>query len=336
MKDPIKIIHKFKNNNGRIQYKIYIFIGFILNNNILDILKTIKNKDLLSTFNQLSKSDYNKLEEYYGKYWYEYFFTSYHISSQKKIIENNITKKKQLENKYGKDWYSDHIKKVSPQKVAYSFASSYFSEKIKQKDLTVKKKDIDFRITNENEDIILPNTETKDTNMVFTRLIKGGQDEDTIVESQEIPVIEEETVELSEEELDEQIKNIMDVELQSEELSDIITEELQSSEIEVKKEDIKELNVTSNLIEDALGDSKWKKKIEKEKEVYDNKLDSLTYDSKLDDIYEKIYIKDQYIFKDDTIKNMRNKITTSIPISNKFGENIKLLPETQYFGLNIK
>ena len=50
-KTPIKIIHKFKNNNGRIQYKIYIFIGMLLNNNIYDILESIQNKDLYSSLN---------------------------------------------------------------------------------------------------------------------------------------------------------------------------------------------------------------------------------------------------------------------------------------------
>ena len=34
---------------------------------------------------------------------------------------------------------------------------------------------------------------------------------------------------------------------------------------------------------------------------------------------------------DDNIKTIRQKITVSIPISDKFGEDIKLLPEYQYF-----
>ena len=38
MKNPVKIIHKFKNNNRRIQYKIYIFIGSQVPKNIMEIL----------------------------------------------------------------------------------------------------------------------------------------------------------------------------------------------------------------------------------------------------------------------------------------------------------
>ena len=52
---------------------------------------------------------------------------------------------------------------------------------------------------------------------------------------------------------------------------------------------------------------------------------------KLEDVFIKYYIVDEYIFKDDTIKVMRQKICISIALSEVFGTNIKLLPETQYF-----
>jgi hypothetical protein len=38
MKDPIKIIHKFKNHNRRIQYKVYIFVGSLVPQDIIKIL----------------------------------------------------------------------------------------------------------------------------------------------------------------------------------------------------------------------------------------------------------------------------------------------------------
>ena len=43
-KTPIKIIHKFKNNNRRTQYIQYIFIGSNVDNDILVLLESIKNK----------------------------------------------------------------------------------------------------------------------------------------------------------------------------------------------------------------------------------------------------------------------------------------------------
>ena len=61
MKDPIKIIHKFKNNNNRIQYKVYIFIGSLLNDSLYNILNSIKNKDFFSTLKFLSKKTIQRI-----------------------------------------------------------------------------------------------------------------------------------------------------------------------------------------------------------------------------------------------------------------------------------
>ena len=76
---------------------------------------------------------------------------------------------------------------------------------------------------------------------------------------------------------------------------------------------------------------KWEKQVIKLEDSYDKSLEDLTYDAKMEDIFSKHYIKNQYIFLDDTIKTMRQKITVSIPISSKFGKSIRLLPETQRF-----
>ena len=55
MKDPIKIIHKFKNNNRSIQYNTYIFIGNLVNEEIKNILSIIKDKDLFNSLISLNK-----------------------------------------------------------------------------------------------------------------------------------------------------------------------------------------------------------------------------------------------------------------------------------------
>jgi hypothetical protein len=62
MKNPLKIIHKFKNNNRRIQYKVYIFIGNIIDESLMKILNNIQDKDLLTTFNLLSSKEIKELE----------------------------------------------------------------------------------------------------------------------------------------------------------------------------------------------------------------------------------------------------------------------------------
>ena len=109
MKDPLKIIHKFKNNNRRIQYKVYIFIGSLIPENIMKILELIKNKDFYDTLTTLTSKQYKILEDFYGERWYEKFFISYHINSSIKIIKTSLTKKKQIESLYSKEWYQKHI-----------------------------------------------------------------------------------------------------------------------------------------------------------------------------------------------------------------------------------
>ena len=56
MKDPIKIIHKFKNNNRRIQYKVYIFVGSLVPKDVMKILDSIAEKDFYTTLNTLAKN----------------------------------------------------------------------------------------------------------------------------------------------------------------------------------------------------------------------------------------------------------------------------------------
>ena len=62
MNNPIKIIHKFKNNNRRIQYIQYIFIGSLVDDKVYNILKTIKNKNLYDTLDFLNKNKLKILE----------------------------------------------------------------------------------------------------------------------------------------------------------------------------------------------------------------------------------------------------------------------------------
>ena len=79
MRNPYKIIHKFKNNNGRIQYMIYIFVGPLVDETLLKVFKNISNKDFYNTLINLSKANFKLLEDTYGEKWYNYFFTLEHI-----------------------------------------------------------------------------------------------------------------------------------------------------------------------------------------------------------------------------------------------------------------
>ena len=370
MRNPIKIIHKFKNNNKRIQYKIYIFLGDLIDDSLMKVVTRIKDKDLLSTFTILSVKEIKQLEAYYGEKWYEYFFTSYHINFQINNLKNNNSKKKTLELKLGKEWVVKFLNEPIIKKVSYSYATSYYNYllmKNKIKTLT-KKNEIDFRTYQTNKIIDTIDDTTKQDidpqlldqnggNIIKLNLNKqfGGKnivsfkqktmfmgknlddesdyddmidDMDDIIKPQlddNIPSdIDDEKEEdinkvISEDELDEEIEGDFDL--------DELTKLYVSTDIESNKQ-IKE---TSKLINEALNDKKWEKTTEKLTKEYDDSEDNLNYDSKLEEIYKKIYITSQYIFMDDTIKTIRSKITVSIPMNPKFDEKMKLLPEAQYF-----
>jgi len=125
MNDPMKIIHKYKNNNGRIQYHMYIFIGDIIDKNCMQILEKIKDLDLHSTLITLTESEANSLSKLYGEYWYEKLFNSHHIDFTKESTLQTALKLTELEKKYGKEWvqkhYVDHKKDLQP--ISYSYGT---------------------------------------------------------------------------------------------------------------------------------------------------------------------------------------------------------------------
>ena len=340
MKDPIKIIHKFKNNNRRIQYKIYIYIGSLVPKEIIKILESITDKDFYTTLNTLSKNEHNELGKIYGEYWYEKFFISYHINAQRNIINSTTPKKKSIETKYGKEWYNKHIIEPPTKKVSYSFSASYYNYLLMRNKIKTqtRKVEMDFRtygdidkgssaqLLDKKLDMLQEPNFSDDSDFNNKKQLGGNdQETDDETDNQNYPPEqkedddEEETQIISEEDFEEQVEEDFDL--------DEITKLYTTTDIESSKS----ISETSKLISEAINDKKWEKNTDNLEKKYDDSQEELSYDSKLEDIYKKYFITDQYIFKDDTIKTMRQKISVTIPISNKFGKSIRILPETQYF-----
>jgi hypothetical protein len=317
MNIPIKIIHKFKNNNRRIQYIQYIFIGSNLSDEIMNILDSIKNKNFFETFENLNKNKLDKLSNYYGEKWYTYFFNRYHLAEQFNSILKNINKKKILETKMGKEWVAFHLSSPLVRQVTYSFATAYYDYLITRNKIksAVRKADMDFRT-------YMP--EMSGGNMELS----GDADEDNYDNQNDNNIQadtdvddegEGELMANTIEDFDEMVNNNFNLE----ELA-----LLYSKENEVNSKNVKS---TALLISEATNDKSFLKNIDKINLEFNDKLDDITFDAKLEDVYQKVYITDQFIFMDDNIKTIRNKLTVSVPISDKFGENIKLLPEYMYF-----
>lgn len=298
-----------KNNNRSIQYKVYIYLGPLVSKKILTILNTIKDKDFINTLLNINKDDYNQLEELYGEFWYEKFFLSYHINAQIKDISNN--KKKDLETKYGKQWYNKHFLEEHRVKVKYSFANAYYDYLLMMNKIKTQTRKVEMDFRTFGEDNIKKSIELD--------IQEGGNDEaveETVNEDNEDDDVEE-VID------DETFQDKLEEQLNEQDISNLyLTQENESKQI---------VNSTAELISKAINDNKWIKNTDHLENTFDSSQEDLTYNAELKNVYNKYYITDQYIFKDDTIRIMRNKITTTIPLSNKFGKNIKLLPECQYF-----
>ena len=108
MNDPVKVIFRFKNNNRRIQFHQYIFVGEV-KSPIMTILTSITNLSLFNTFDKLNKNDYVKLEKEFGEWWYKKFFNTHHINFSLHSIRKTPQQKNSLMKKYGQEWYNKHI-----------------------------------------------------------------------------------------------------------------------------------------------------------------------------------------------------------------------------------
>jgi len=89
-------------------------------------------------------------------------------------------------------------------------------------------------------------------------------------------------------------------------------------------------NNTSELIKKALDDDGMFKKNLKKMIEFDQEKDSSMNVDKLKNVYQKYYVKQQYIFGDDTIRSVKDKICQSIKNNKKFGDSAYLIPSRQF------
>jgi hypothetical protein len=285
----------------------------------MSILDTIDNQDFYTMLSSIKKSNYKIVEEYYGEFWYEFFYTSYHLNAQIKLITSTKTKTTELTDKFNKEWYNKHILNVKQKNAPYSFSNEYNDYLLSRNKIkNVNKKNvIDYR--------------THDINNNQTLQYGGSDSSDDITEEEiDMTINDEKHMEKLNKDGDEEeeiiIEQIEDEILEEEINLDDITK-LYATDNEESKKSIDE---TSQLISEALNNKSWNKDANTLNKTYDDKYDNVVYDNNISDIYDKYYITDQYIFKDNTIKMIKNKIALSIPLSDNFGKSIKLMPEAQY------
>lgn len=334
MDDPIKIIFKYKNSQRRIHYNIYIYIGSRVPSNVLDILTKIKKLSLYDSFVNLSDTEIKHLENIYGELWYTKFFNSYHIYNTINQIRENKIQQKEIMEKFGEEWVKKHIssKELIERKLLYSYESIVKDDRLrkvvkKNKPVIEEESDLDFTIKKEQSQ--------KNSSSSTEYPLSGGDNNLTDIDKlmldisgfqQNYQIGGQE--EQSEPQHDEFEQGLESTDLLPEE--DVDLEEIGKLYQEVDVQPDENIKSTTNLLEKALGDDKLIEKTNEEIIQFDTSKDNDMYDESLKDIYNKYYVTSQYIFKDDTIKNIRNKICAGIKNNEKFGQTSYIIPSRQY------
>lgn len=419
MEDPMKVIHKYKNNNGRIQYHIYIFLGDIVEESCMKVLRKIKNVDLYNSLVTLDQKESEILIKNYGPFWYEKFFNSYHISFTKETTVKNPTKMKELQSIYGAEWISLHFVnyKKRIEVTTYSYATVVKEERERKivKKIIQKQADeelIDYTTAGKHATSTLSRVVSKkkfenwckdesssdeecdddsdgesDTNRGFesqtdSEYSESGSESESELDSDGYttePDEDDNSDEISEGGDEDEIigripmrsnrSNLLDHKFiggaakgeENDELlnfppddpdyvtSDITLEDVDAvdaktiefeTEVEQDLEDVdilfgelddadKNIKLTTKEIKAAISLETYDK-INKKILDFDSSKDNNMFDENLKDLYQKNYITNQYIFKDDTIKTIHNKICCAFKNNNKFGENTYIIPSYQY------
>ena len=375
MNTPLKIIHKYKNFNKKIQYNILIFVGSLLSESLNNILLKIKDKNLFNSLTELNDVEINLLIKQYGEYWYTFFFPNKHIKHIfDNVIESNKDKKKIIIDKFNQEWYDLHIShNINYNKTLYSYQTKFRENtNIKLKLDKIKFKDFDYesyKINNtssnniyylENNNLYKQNrkikqlvTNIKTYNQSKTPLFKSKLSGHRFINLNSNLINKNHVFKMlndfnsnendnNDEEINlTEIKDNLDSEENNIDIFDIT--ELEN----LSKEDIyiKDINKETQILQDII------EKTDKEtNDIYSSitewneSNDNNMYDEDLINIYKKTYIYNQYILIDDTIKVIKKKICCGYSKSKKINNTspyfipstIYLWSEYSYYDLNNK
>ena len=341
MNEPVKVIWKYKNNNRRTQYNQYIFIGEV-SSSIMKVLKQIELLSFYDTLVTLTKDDYKILEKKYGEEWYKYFFNNYHLNASIYIIRESTAQKNELNEKYGQEWVQKHIlaHQLLEKKLIYSFESLIRDDlerkkkKVKESTLNIElDEDKDFTTSKKINIEKIFKKKLEKANMFEFSNIKGGFDggfddnDEIISDLNDNPTVDKDG------EDDEDDKIVVEEEIEPGELLEEEVVDLEEIEQLYKDADTvhdAESSKTTALIKKALDDNKIFDKKMNDMIPFDMEKMENIYDENIKDIVKKIYVKLNYLYKDDTIKMVKDKICCSIRNNENFGEHSYLLPSRQY------
>jgi len=334
MEDPIKVIHKYKNNNKRYQYHIYIFIGNIIDNASMNVLNKIKDLDFYKTLLSLSEKERGLMVKNYGEYWYEKFFNSRHIIHTFETLTKG--KLQEIEKIYSLQWVEEHVHKYQKRLeiATYSYEAKIKIEKDRKniKKVIQEKKEkigenINYSLSDQNQYVLSrPSADQYQLRgregIPYQIVQRESCEEDNSQEGGNNPTIDiinaDPSLDLEWDEKNENFDKIVDADLAD---YDLIFQETEEADHNIK--------LTTKEIREAISKENYES-INKKILEFDTSKDNQMSDENLKDVYHKYYVTHQYIFKDDTIKNISNKICCGFKNNKKFGDNNFILPSFQY------
>lgn len=319
MNEPIKIIFKAKNTNGKYQYHTYIFLGEI-KKNIKDVLDRIKNMSLYNALLNMTKNDIAELNNFYGNLWYKYFFNKHHIAVFKNTLTTNVQMFDDLARKVGKEWLDEHITDAAPiQNFTYGMMVSrgliHHKLRIKKKyeyDMPHVKKyfsgealgNVSFDpIYGGAHDEVDEASEDVDTDGVDTDGVDNDNGDEVASDADSVEDGDNDEIRL-----DEEYQKL---------------ENLDMSDNAIDKK-------TYTMVNNVTGNTDYLVKKQSKMIKFDTSKDANIYNENISEVVEKKYITDQYIFRDDTIQTIKNKICLSIKNHPKFGHTRYIVPTRQY------
>ena len=376
MDDPIKIIHKYKNNNGRVQYHMYIFIGDIVSSDCMKILNKISAMDFYTTLVSVNSSETSILIKNYGEYWYEKFFNVKHLNFIRDVTTQNPQRISELKKIYGDDWFDKHFIKYKKryEVTTYDYSSMVKRERERRiyKKITEKQLEPDEIIdyttysatkttsvispsrinfinlsesksdteSDSNSDSTLE-TDSSDSDIFSMNTDSDDDSFESVSESDDMDIpqkggVNDEPVNEAEANADiedESLDEVMDIKEEADEdnFEEIVQQDLESADIffqDITEPD-KNLKTTTRDIKEIISQEAYDK-INKKIVEFDTSKDNNMFDENIKDVYHKKYVTNQYIYKDDTIRNIKNKVCCGFLNNNKFGESPYIIPSFQY------
>jgi len=319
MDNPIKVIYKYKNDNRKVQYQYFIFVGSLVGPAMQKIFKKIEKMNLFDALITLTEKEYGLLIATYGEQWYTFFFLTEHISFSIQNIVKSSQKRTDIIHKYNREWYDKHIVKN-----IYIKRSEYNYQSLFEQNNYIKFKHM------KNDDNIDENNEyrTTNVNINLNKMVGGNDDEDDNDDNDDEEDDSNDTDLLNfnkeNDKYYEGEKLDIDETYDIEELENIYKKD--DTQIDEKPDSIKNLIVkvlektNSELNEKETNATHFSK--EKNISVYDDLIKKN---------YEKHFVYSYYIFKSDTIKTIKQKITLSIKNDDKFSKQYPyIIPSRMY------